>query len=133
HQLVEAKVERTPNADAIIYGEERLTYRELDRRANCLAWELAAAGAAPEVRVAVCVERSSDLIVALLAVLKSGAAYVPLDPAYPPEVLSQVLRESKAEILFTEEVLLYRFPASSDTVVCSENGDVGKDVPTLQA
>src|SRR5205823_9069877 len=132
HQLVEAQVERAPNAEAIIYGEERLTYRELDRRANCLAWELAAAGAAPEARVAVCVERSADLIVALLAVLKSGAAYVPLDRAYPSEFLSQVLRESKAEILLTQEVLRDRLPAQSARVVCIESCDFSKDVPALK-
>lgn len=130
HQLIEAQVERSPEAEAVIYGEERFNYRELNRRANCLAWELSGAGAAPEKRVAVCSERSSDLIVALLATLKSGAAYVPLDPAYPPEFLSLILRESKADILLTQEALRTRFPAqSAPQVVCIEKCDFGKDVP----
>lgn len=134
HQLVEAQVERSPEHEALIYGGERITYRELNRRADCLAWELAAAGAGPEIPVAVCLERSADLIVALLAVLKSGAAYVPLDPAYPPEFLSQVLRESKAHFLLTQEILRDRLPAGNAKVICIESCDFcqDKDAPPLK-
>jgi amino acid adenylation domain-containing protein len=131
HQLVEAQVERSPDAEAIISGEDRITYQELDRRANCLAWELAAAGAGPEIPVAVCLERSTDLIVSLLAVLKSGATYIPMDPAYPPEFLAQVLRESRAQFLLTQENLRDRVPAQSAKVICIESADFGKDAPRL--
>ncbi|PYP82258.1 MAG: hypothetical protein DMG65_26685 [Candidatus Angelobacter sp. Gp1-AA117] len=132
HQLVEAQVERSPDHQAIICGEERITYRELNRRANCLAWDLAAAGAGPEIPIAVCLERSTDLIVSLLAVLKSGAAYVPLDPGYPPEFLSQVLRESRAHFLLTQEILRDRLPAGNAKVICIESCDFHKDAPPLK-
>jgi len=132
HQLFEEQVERSPEAEAIIYGEDRITYRELNRRANCLARELAAAGAGPEIPVAVCLERSTDLIVSLLAVLKSGAAYVPLDPTYPPEFLSQVLRGAKAQFLLTQEILQDRLPAGSARVICIEDCDFGKEAQPLK-
>src|SRR5207244_10027888 len=84
HQLFERQAARTPEALALAGGEERLTYRELNERANRLAHHLVERGVGPEVLVAVCLERSPQAIVALLAILKAGGAYVPLDPAHPP-------------------------------------------------
>ncbi|HEV2736184.1 MAG TPA: condensation domain-containing protein, partial [Longimicrobiaceae bacterium] len=91
HELFEAQVERTPDAVALVRGERSLTYAELNARANRLAHHLRSLGVGPDARVAVCVERSAEMVVALLAVMKSGAAYVPLDPSYPADRLRYVL------------------------------------------
>ncbi|WP_196296886.1 AMP-binding protein, partial [Xanthomonas albilineans] len=84
HELFEAQVARDPSAIALVQGEVSLTYGELNARANRLAHYLCALGLRPDNRVAICVRRSVEMVVALLAVLKAGGAYVPLDPAYPP-------------------------------------------------
>src|SRR5262249_3898177 len=84
-RLFEAQTERTPQAVALAFGEEELTYRELNRRANQLAHHLRGLGVGPEVLVGICVERSAEMAVGLLGVLKAGGAYVPLDPAFPKE------------------------------------------------
>jgi nonribosomal peptide synthetase protein BlmX len=99
HGLVEGQARRTPDAVAVEHGEQRLTYRELDRRANRLARYLGARGVGPESRVAVCLDRSLDLVVAVLATLKSGAAYVPLDPTQHAGHLSRLVRECAAAAL----------------------------------
>ncbi|HEU4407574.1 MAG TPA: amino acid adenylation domain-containing protein [Polyangiaceae bacterium] len=112
HALVEAQAARGPDAPAVEGGGEALSYRELDRRADALAWRLRGLGAGPEARVGVCLERSPSLIVALLGVLKAGAAYVPLDPAYPADRLAFMLADSGAEVLVTRRALGARLPAS---------------------
>jgi amino acid adenylation domain-containing protein len=94
HELFEAQVRRTPDAVALAFGDERLTYAELNGRANGVAHQLLKLGVSPDARVAICVERSPEMIVALLAVLKAGGAYVPLDPAYPVARLRFMLRDS---------------------------------------
>src|SRR2546422_834813 len=104
--IFQAQVERCPGAVAIIFGNEKLTYRELNDRANRLAYRLQAQGVRPEVLVGICARRSTELIVGLLAILKAGGAYVPLDPAYPPERLSLILKDIKTPILLTEERLV---------------------------
>ena len=83
HQLLEEQVSRTPDAVAVVYEEDSLTYAELNRRSNQLAHYLIGLGVRPDDRVAICVERSLEMVVALLAVLKAGGAYVPLDPVLP--------------------------------------------------
>ena len=88
-QIFQAQVERCPGAVAVVFGDEQLTYRELNERANRLADQLQAHGVRPEVLVGICVRRSTELIVGLLGILKAGGAYVPLDPAYPQERLSR--------------------------------------------
>ncbi len=106
HRLVEAQAGRTPDAVAVVAGDRELTYAQLDAAANRLAHTLRRRGAVPgagsEVRVAVCLGRTADLIVALLAVLKAGAAYVPLDPRYPAARLALLLEDSRAAVLVTE-------------------------------
>ncbi len=102
----------TPAAPALIHGAERLTYQELDRRANRLAHRLAAAGVAPEVPVAIFLDRTAAMVVAVLAVLKAGGAYVPLDPAYPAERLAQTLAACRAPVVVTRAVLRDRLPAA---------------------
>ncbi len=106
HQLIEERVALTPEAIAIEDGSRRLTYSELNRRANQLANLLRRKGAGADVAVAVCLKRSSQMLVALLGVLKAGAACVPLDPDYPSERLSHILRDCGAPILITQPELL---------------------------
>ncbi|MEW6304921.1 MAG: aminotransferase class III-fold pyridoxal phosphate-dependent enzyme, partial [Verrucomicrobiota bacterium] len=105
HQLFETQARRTPHATALICGNERLSYRELDERAGRLAQRLRHFGAAPESLVAVCAERSPALIIGLLAVLKAGAAYVPLDPAYPAERLKFILEDAQSRLLLTSDTV----------------------------
>ncbi|HSF42104.1 MAG TPA: amino acid adenylation domain-containing protein, partial [Thermoanaerobaculia bacterium] len=105
HELFEAQVERTPEAVAVICGEERLSYLELEERANRLAHHLRSMGVGPEARVGVCMERSAELIAALLGVLKAGGAYVPLDPAYPGERIAFMVEDSGARPVLTRELL----------------------------
>ncbi|WP_213781837.1 non-ribosomal peptide synthetase, partial [Caballeronia sp. dw_276] len=99
HGLFEAQVARTPDAVAIEFDDERLTYIELDIRAERLAQRLRAHGVGPDVLVALCVERSPDMVVSLLAVLKAGGAYVPLDPAYPDERLALMLVDAAPAVV----------------------------------
>jgi amino acid adenylation domain-containing protein len=102
HELVAAQAERTPQALAVVSGQDALTYHELDARADRLARRIAGLGAGPEVRVGICLERSAGLVVAILAVLKAGAAYLPLDPAYPADRLAYMLADSGARVLVTQ-------------------------------
>ncbi len=103
HTLIEAQVERTPEAVAVSFEAARLTYRELNQRANQLAHHLIRLGVGPEVPVAVCAERSPELVVALLGVLKAGGAYVPLDPSYPAERLQYMLADAGATVVLTTQ------------------------------
>ncbi|HLF28780.1 MAG TPA: amino acid adenylation domain-containing protein [Anaerolineae bacterium] len=117
-ELFEAQVERTPNAVALVYGDQLLTYRELNQRANQLAHHLQKLGVGPEVRVGICVERSLEMVVGLLGILKAGGAYVPLDPTYPPERLQFMLTDSQVAVLLTQARLLPVLPAHGAQVVC---------------
>jgi amino acid adenylation domain-containing protein len=123
HELFAAQVARTPEAEAVVVGTERLTYRELAAAAAGLAETLCGCGVGPEERVAVCLERSTALVVALLGVLVAGGAYVPLDPAYPPERLALMLADSGARVLVTQEGLAGRFPGlAARTVLVDGRG-----------
>jgi len=102
HQLFEAQVERTPDFAALELAGERVTYRELNQRANHLAYYLQKLSIGPEKFVGVLIERSVDMVVSLLAILKAGGAYVPLDPAYPKERLQFMLSDSNAALLLTQ-------------------------------
>jgi amino acid adenylation domain-containing protein len=106
HELVEAQAARTPSAIAVEHGDQRLTYRELEQRANQLAHFLTRRGVGPESRVGICLRRSLELPVALLAVLKAGGACVPLDPAYPKERLAYMLEDSQTSLVLTQPGLL---------------------------
>ena len=94
HELFEQQVERTPEAVAVVFGEQEISYGELNARANRLAHVLMARGVGPAVIVAVCLDRSIELVVALLAILKAGGAYLPLDPAWPPQRIGQILADA---------------------------------------
>jgi amino acid adenylation domain-containing protein len=110
HELFEAQVERTPNAHAVACKDERLTYRELNERANQLAHRLKKSGVGPEVRVGICVDRSPEMIVGLLGILKAGGAYLPLDPTYPQERIAFMLKDAEAPVLLTTENLIDVLP-----------------------
>jgi amino acid adenylation domain-containing protein len=117
HQLFEAQVERTPDAVAVVYEDQRLTYRELDQRANQLAHYLRARGVGPEVLVGLCVERSPEMMIGLLGILKAGGAYVPLDPSYPPERLAFMLADSQVSILLAMRATLAGLPPYAGALV----------------
>ncbi|MFP5273889.1 amino acid adenylation domain-containing protein [Coleofasciculus sp.] len=118
HQLFEAQVEQTPDAVAVIFKDEQLTYRELNAKANQLAHHLQALGVKPETLVGICVERSLEMIVGLLGILKAGGAYVPLDPTYPSERLAFMLEDSAVPVLLTQQRLVNRLPQHEAQVVC---------------
>jgi amino acid adenylation domain-containing protein len=116
--MFEAQVERTPEAVAVVCKDEQLTYRRLNDRANQLAHKLVSLGAGPNALVGICVERSPEMIVSLLAVLKSGAAYVPLDPSYPAERLAFMLEDAKVAVLLTQSGLLEKLPHYAGPKFC---------------
>ncbi len=118
HQLFEAQVERTPNAVALVLDEQQLTYQQLNSRANQLAHLLQRLGVGPEVLVGICVERSVEMVVGLLAVLKAGGAFVPLDPTYPQDQLAFLLGDSQVAVLLTQQRVLGRLPAHSIPMIC---------------
>ncbi|MEQ8997813.1 MAG: amino acid adenylation domain-containing protein [Coleofasciculus sp. B1-GNL1-01] len=118
HQLFEKQVERTPDAVAVVFEEQQLTYRELNVRANQLAHHLQKLGVKPEVLVGICVERSLEMVVGLLGILKAGGAYLPVDPAYPQERQRFLLSDSQVSVLLTQEALVARLPDLKSSVVC---------------
>jgi len=118
HQLFETKVGRTPDSIAVVFEEQRLTYNQLNARANQLSHYLQKLGVGPDVLVGICVERSLEMVVGLLGILKAGGAYVPLDPAYPPERISFMLKEAKVPVLLTQHRLVTSLPKGSARVVC---------------
>ena len=103
HNFFEAQVARTPQATALICGQERLTYCELNWRANQVAHHLREQGVGPEVLVGVCCNRSIEMLVGVMGILKAGGAYVPLDPAYPKERLQAIVEDAKAPILLAQQ------------------------------
>ena len=132
HQLFEAQVERTPEAIAVIFEDQQLTYHELNVRANQLAHHLQRLGVGPEVMVGLCVERSPEMIIGLLGILKAGGVYVPLDPEYPQQRLSFLLQDTQMPVLLTQHRLLSRFAQQPVQLVCLDrDGDtIGRQSET---
>ncbi|MEH2084705.1 MAG: non-ribosomal peptide synthetase [Nostoc sp.] len=118
HQLFEAQVEKTPDAIALIFNNQYLTYRDLNSRANQLAKHLQSLGVGAETLVGIYIERSLEMIVALLAILKAGGAYVPLDPGYPQERLAFMLSDTQVSILLTQKELVAKLPTHTAFVIC---------------
>jgi amino acid adenylation domain-containing protein len=118
HQWFEARAGRTPDAVAVVCDEPTMTYGELNARANQLARFLSQSGVAPETPVALLLERTPEMITAILGVLKAGGAYVPLDPAHPKDRLGFMLEDTRAPVLVTTRELLARLPEHSAKVVC---------------
>ncbi|MBU7581849.1 MAG: amino acid adenylation domain-containing protein [Nostoc sp. TH1S01] len=121
HQLFEAQVEKTPDAVAVVFENQQLTYRELNQRANQLAHYLQKLGVRPEVLVGICVERSLEMIVALLGIFKAGGAYLPLDPSYPQERLKFMLEDSQISVLLTQQNLLTTLPPNCAQIICLDS------------
>lgn len=119
-QLFEAQVALNPEAIAVEFGRERVSYRELDRRADRLARWLRALGVGPDVPVALCLERSVELVVALLGILKAGGAYASIDPDYPAERVSFMLSDLQAPVVITQSSLRPRLPATVARVLLVE-------------
>ena len=136
HRLIEAQAARRPDAVAVVYGDQRVSYGDMNARANRLARRLQAAGVVPRSLVAVSLERSPDLVVGLLAILKAGGAYVPLDPDLPPDRSAFMLEDSRASVLVTSDAVRRHLPPFSGTVVSLEDdearivGESGADLDT---
>ena len=118
HNFFEEQAARTPSNVALVAENDRLTYADLNHRANRLAHYLCKLGVGPETLVGICIERSINMLVGILGILKSGAAYVPLDPAYPPDRLHNILDDAKAPILLTQQSLLEILPQHTVEVIC---------------
>ena len=141
HQLFEEQVVRNPQATAVVYEDEELSYAELNARANQLAHHLIGLGVGPDDRVAICVERSLEMVVGLLGILKAGGAYVPLDPSYPAERLAYMLLDSAPVALLTQVAVRESLPAvkvplivldgEQDLSTLTKQPDHNPDPPTL--
>ena len=116
-ELFAQQAARTPDAVALVFDDATLSYRELDTRANQLAHHLRTLGAGPETIVGLCVERSFDMVIALIGILKAGAAYLPLDPDYPQQRLRFMLDDAAAPILITHGALRSRLPEHHARIV----------------
>ncbi|MFB0847085.1 amino acid adenylation domain-containing protein, partial [Paenibacillus oleatilyticus] len=121
HELFEEQAARTPERTAVLFEDERLTYRELNERANRLARTLRAEGVGADVPVAIMVERSLEMIVGIYAILKAGGAYVPIDPEYPAERIRYIAEDSGARLLLTQSRFLDRVPAELEGRVLDLN------------
>ncbi|MGY2316378.1 non-ribosomal peptide synthase/polyketide synthase [Pseudomonas sp. SDO5522_S412] len=117
HHLIEDQVQRTPHAVALVFGATQLTYAQLDARANQLAHALREQGVGPDVLVGICIERSIEMVVGLLAILKAGGAYVPLDPEYPRERLAYMIEDSGIGLLLSQQSLLSTLPVDGINVI----------------
>src|SRR5205807_3386894 len=113
HELFEEQAARTPAATAVVCGEERLSYGELNRRANRLGHWLRSLGVRPDEKVGLCLERSPEMVVGVLGILKAGGAYLPLDPSYPAERLGLMLGEAGARVAVTAGGCERRLPAGA--------------------
>ncbi|HVF51447.1 MAG TPA: amino acid adenylation domain-containing protein, partial [Pyrinomonadaceae bacterium] len=138
HELFTAQARKTPDAVAVVCEQERFTYRELEGSANRLAHRLQSSGVGPEVPVGICAHRSPDMIVGVLAVLKAGGAYLPLEPEQPAERLAFMLADSRVRVLLTERSLTEKFEGKAVEVVCLDDalapdGDGSEDAPTCAA
>ncbi|NEQ21514.1 MAG: amino acid adenylation domain-containing protein [Microcoleus sp. SIO2G3] len=109
HQFFESQVELAPEAIALVHGNQQWTYQELNAKANQLANYLKKRGVAPEMRVGICAERSIEILVGILGILKAGGTYVPLDLAYPKERLAFILEDTQVSLLLTQRHLVEGF------------------------
>ncbi len=127
HELFEEHVARAPEAPALIFEGRQLSYLELNHRANRLAWQLRKAGVGPETLVAICAERSPEMVMGLLAILKAGGAYVALDPNYPQERLAFMLQDTQAPVLLTQRHLVSKLPPHQATNIYLDDLDTQTD------
>ncbi|MBS1808491.1 MAG: amino acid adenylation domain-containing protein [Acidobacteria bacterium] len=128
HQLIEQQAVRVPENIAVVWQEQKITYRELNERANQIANFLRQQNIAPEAIVGICLERSMEMVVSVLAVLKAGGAYLPIDPNYPSERIAHMLSDAQVNLLLTRESLLSTLPPHEARIICLD-----RDWPYLQA
>ncbi|MEH2385069.1 MAG: amino acid adenylation domain-containing protein [Nostoc sp.] len=121
HQLFESVAEQNPDATALVFGDEQLSYKELNIRSNKLAHYLKKLGVEAEVLVGLCVERSFDMVIGMLGILKAGGAYVPLDPSYPSERLNFMLEDAQVSVLLTQERWLEPLKNYNSQIICIDN------------
>jgi aspartate racemase len=135
HELFEEQVERTPDAVALVFEDQRLTYKELNRRANQLAYHLRKHGVGPDALVGICMERSLEMVVGLLGILKAGGAYVPLDAVYPKERLEFMVKDTGIAVLLTQRRMIPVIPAGILKTLCLDTewetvvGETDQNVP----
>ncbi|MFL5656682.1 MAG: amino acid adenylation domain-containing protein, partial [Ktedonobacteraceae bacterium] len=122
HTLFEQSVEQNPDTIALVQGEAHLTYGELDRRANQLAHSLRQLGVGPDTLVGLCLERSVEMVVALLGILKAGGAYLPLDPVYPPARLAFMVQDAQPTVLLTQEKYIQGLPRHKGHLIALDTG-----------
>ena len=120
HQLFEEQVEKNPNAIAVVFEEQKLTYSQLNSKANQLAHYLQKLGVVPETLVGICVERSVEMVVGILAILKAGGAYVPLDPNYPTSRLNYMVEDAQLSMILTQEKWQHHLSKTAAQVICLE-------------
>lgn len=118
HELIEARAQENPEAIAVIYKNQTLTYRDLNKRANQLARYLRKRGIKPEMPVALCVDKSFEMIIGIFGVLKAGGGYVPIDPDYPAERVEFILKDTQARVLLTQEDVVEKLPKIDTTILC---------------
>ncbi|NEP26961.1 amino acid adenylation domain-containing protein, partial [Moorena sp. SIO3I6] len=123
HQLFQEQVQKTPDAVAVVFEQQKLTYSQLNSKANQLAHYLQKLGVVPETLVGICVERSVEMVVGLLAILKAGGAYVPLDSTYPQERLDYMLCDAKVSVLLTQKSFFTLLPEHKAQVVCLDSSE----------
>ncbi|OUC11649.1 MAG: non-ribosomal peptide synthetase [Alkalinema sp. CACIAM 70d] len=126
HHLVAQQAAATPEATAVMYEEQRLSYGDLDRRANQLAHYLQSQGVGPDTLVGISLERSPDLLVAMLGVLKAGGAYVPLDPSYPTDRLAYMMTDARLTLLLTDSTVAHQVPSGEVATL-----QIDRDWPTI--
>ncbi len=128
HSLFECHAKLDPGRTAVVAGDDTLTYGELNSRSNRMAWRLRELGVGPDTLVGICVERTLDMMVGLLAILKAGGAYVPVDPGYPAERVEFMLRDSAVPVMVTQSHLAAALPAHEAAVVLLDDdlADIGK-------
>ncbi|MGB5963236.1 MAG: amino acid adenylation domain-containing protein [Coleofasciculaceae cyanobacterium] len=129
-QLFEAQVEQTPDAIALVFGTEQITYKELNKRSNQLAYYLKKNGVSPEILVGLCVENSIEMVVGILGILKAGGAYVPLDPHYPTERLRCLIEDTKMLIVLTLPQWRSYLGQHNSQVICLDDRNITQEIET---
>jgi non-ribosomal peptide synthetase component F len=132
HELFEDQVRQSPDAPAVTFGDETLTYRELNQRANQLAHRLRRIGVGPDILVGLCVERSNEMLVGILAILKAGGAYVPLDPALPLERLQFMSTDADLRLILTQARLIPKLSSLPTELLCIDNAQATTDKVDLE-